>query len=97
MNIAESKKRLEKAIKDLNDLQKALVFVVEETDYSIGFTNHGKKNPDHSYGAYEHTSLFDEYKKKSDAYMNAVMVAEIMIAASQLNNPKAYHNFMELV
>ena len=95
MTITESKKRLQEAIKNLNDIQKALVFEIEETDYSIGFTNHGRRNPNKSYGAYSHTSFFDEYRKKADAYINTVMFAELIIAASKLNDPKAYHNFCE--
>ena len=96
MTISESKKRLNEAIKKLNSLQKALVFEVEETDYSIGFTNCGKNNPYRTYGAYAHTSFFDEYKKKADAYINAVMFAELIIAAADLNDAKAYHNICEL-
>lgn len=96
MTVTEARRRLNKAIKDLNSLQNALVFEVKETDYSIGFTNHGKKNPSSSYGVYEQTSFFDEYKKKVDAYINTVQFAELIIAASKLNDPKAYHNFCEL-
>ena len=95
MTIAEAKKRLNKAIQDLNQIQTALVFEIEETEYSIGFTNHGRTNTSRSYGTYSQASFFDEYRKKADAYVNTMKFAELIIAASELNNPKAYHNFCE--
>lgn len=95
MTISESRKRLYETIKKLNEIQKSLIFEVEETDYSVGFTNHGKQNQISSYGVYSFTSFFDEYKKKDDAYINVVKFAELMIAASRLNDPNAYHNLRE--
>jgi hypothetical protein len=95
MKIAEARKRLKDDIKRLNSISKSLEFVLEETDYSIGFTNHGKTNPSSSYGVYSQTSFFDAYKKKEDAYANTVWAAEMLIHGASLNDPKAYHNYKE--
>lgn len=95
MTIAESKKRLRKAIETLNGVQNAMIFEVVETDYSIGFTNRGKTYNSSSYGAFSQTSFFDEYRKKTDAYVNAVLCAELLVAGTKINDPKAYHNLHE--
>ena len=91
MTVKDARKRLNEAIKKLNEIQDSLVFEIVETDYSIGFTNHGRLDSNGSFGSYEHSSFFDEYKKKLDAYTNTVMFAELIIAASKLNDPKSYH------
>ena len=96
MTIAESRQRLNKAVHKLNTIQNALDFEVEETEYSVGFTNHGKWNKSTTYGVYSHASLFDEFKTKTAAYNNAVNFAEAIIHAAALNEPKAYHNICEL-
>ena len=94
MTVAEARKRLKKAVKKLNKIQNSLVFEVLESDICIGFENHAKRNPRLSFGVYAHTSLFDEYKEKVDAYINTMMFAELIIAASRLNDPQAYHNIL---
>lgn len=94
MTIAKARKRLKDAVKKLNRMQNSLVFEVVESDILIGFKNHAKRNPQLSFGVYAHTALFDEYKEKVDAYINAMMFAELIIAASRLNDPQAYHNIL---
>lgn len=96
MKITDARKRLKAAVKKLNELQEALVFEVEETEYSIGFTNHGRQNVTSSYGCYEYAALFDDFKKKSDAYITAMWVAEMLVSACRMYDPKAYHNICEL-
>lgn len=95
MTITDARKRIKKAIARLNEMQDSLEFEVEETDYSIGFTNHGKVNKGTSYGVYYHCSLFEEFKRKADAYVNAMSFAELLVSAASLKDPKAYHNFCE--
>ncbi len=92
MTIAEARKRLKEAVRKLNKIQNSLVFEVVESDICIGFKNHAKRNPHLSFGVYAHKSFFDDYKEKVDAYINAMMIAELIIAASRLNDPQAYHN-----
>ena len=58
MTIKEARSRLNKAIKSLNEIQDSIIFEVEETDYSIGFTNHGRVNVNTSYGSYNQTYYF---------------------------------------
>ena len=94
MTIAKARKRLKDAVKKLNRMQNSLVFEVVESEFCIGFENHAKRNPHLSFGVFAHTSLFDEYKEKVDAYTNAMMFAELIIAASRLNDPQAYHNIL---
>lgn len=94
MTIVEARKRLKKAVKNLNEIQDSLVFCVVESDSYVGFENHGKRDTKRSFGAYEHVSVFDDYKKRVDAYITALMFAELIIAASRLNDPKAYHNIL---
>ena len=95
MTINEARKRLTKAITELNDIQDSITFEVVETNYSIGFTNHGRVNKNATYGSYTVDYFFDEYKRKSSAYINAVQFAEVIISATKLTDPKAYHNFKE--
>lgn len=95
MTISDSKKRLKEAIKKLNNLNKNLHFEIEEEDYCIGFICKSAKKDGCRFGAYEKTYFFDEYKKKTDAYIiNAVMSAELILAAAKINDPKAYHNLI---
>ena len=97
MTIKEARSRLNKAIKSLNEIQDSIVFEVSETDYSIGFTNHGRVNTDTSYGSYNQTSFFNEYKRKADAYINTMSYAEVILSAAKLLDPNSYHNFKERV
>lgn len=36
--------------------------------------------------------MFDDYRHKIDAYVNCMLFAEVIIAATRLNDPAAYHN-----
>ena len=94
MTIVEARKRLKVAVKKMNKIQDSLLFDVVETDFCVGFENRGKRNPHQSFGVYAHTSFFDVYKKKVDAYINAMLFAELIIAASSLKDPTAYHNYL---
>lgn len=91
MTIAESRKRLKGAVKRLNEIQDSLDFKVVEDEWSVGFENCGKLNSGHHFGVYEYMALFDDFKRKADAYSTAVWVAETIIAATSLNDPKSFH------
>ena len=91
MNISDTRKWIIDAVNKLNDMQDSLIFELYETNNGIGFKNHGRLDSNRSFGAYEHLSLFSEYKKKIDTYTNTMMFAEMIIAATKLNDPKSYH------
>jgi len=92
MKKADAKKRIKEAIEKLNQMDNKLVFSYEETDYSVGFICQSKTNEAARFGAYEYTAFFDEFVNKTDAYVSCMLFAELIIAASKINDEKAYHN-----
>ncbi len=89
-------RRLNKAIDKLNKMDHALVFEIDEDEYSIGFKCHAKHDANVSYGSYMASNFFEDYKKngKLNALREAALKAEMLIAGAKLCDPKAYHNFI---
>lgn len=92
MTRAEAKKRIERAVKKLNEMDNKLVFSYEETEYSVQLICKSKTQEITRFGAYEYIGLFDEFVDKTDAYITCMWFAEMIIAASKINDEKAYHN-----
>ena len=92
MTRAEAKKRIEKAVKKLNEMDNKLVFSYEETDFSVELICKSKIEESVQFGVYEYIGLFDEFVNKTDAYITCMWFAEMIIAASKINDEKAYHN-----
>ena len=92
MTKTDIKKRIQTAIKKLNSMENKVCFRFEEETYSVAIICESKIQKGTCFGAYSYTALFDEYKNKLDAYSNVMLFAEMMVKATDLNNPKAYHN-----
>lgn len=92
MKKADAVKRIEKAIATLNKMDNKLVFSYEETDYSVELICKSKTKNSTRFGAYEYIGLFDEFANKTDAYISCMLFAELIIAASKINDKNAYHN-----
>lgn len=92
MTKAEAKKAIKEEITKLNKMDNKLVFSYEETDYSVSLICKSKTSESTHFGAYEHTCFFDEYVNKTDAYITCMSFARVIVAASKINDKKAYHN-----
>lgn len=88
----DAKKRITVAIKKLNAMNNNVYFELEETEYSVQLICRSKSIKSTRFGAYGFIGMFDNYKKKSEAYITCMLFAEMMIAATRLNDPAAYHN-----
>lgn len=88
----DAKKRITAAIKKLNTMDNRVYFELEETEYSVQLICRSRTKKDTSFGSYGFTGVFDDYKKKSEAYVTCMLFAEMIIAATRLNDPTAYHN-----
>ncbi len=87
------KKRLETAVDTLNGMDHNIVFSVEETGYSIGFSAHSKQDGKYSFGSYMHNEFFEDYLESHRAYQMSALFAEMLIAGTKLCDNKAFHNF----
>ncbi len=94
MDIKSAKKRIKEAVKKLNAMENNLDFSFVEEDYYISLECHSKTRNGHHFGAFEDMQFFDDYVKKETAYVELMKFAEVMICASRLNDPKAYHNMV---
>ena len=92
MTKAEVKKRIADAVKQLNAMDNQVVFAFEEKEESVGLVCKSRNSESRRFGAYCFTAFLDDYKKKQDAYEYCMQFAEVIIAATKLNDPKAYHN-----
>lgn len=88
----DAKKRITAAIKKLNAMNNNVYFELEETEYSVQLICRSKSIKGTCFGAYGFIGMFDNYTKKSEAYITCMLFAEMMIAATRLNDPAAYHN-----
>ena len=92
MTKSDVKKRIAKTIQELNAMDNNVCFAFEETEYSVELSCQSRARKGVSYGAYSFMGMFDDYKHKIDAYVNCMLFAEVIIAATRLNDPAAYHN-----
>lgn len=92
MKKTDAIKRIQKAISKLNEMDNKLVFSYEETDHSVELICKSKTKETTRFGAYEYVGLFDEFVDKTDAYINCMQFAELIIAASKINDKTVYHN-----
>lgn len=94
MTVSDARKRIENAIVKLNKMDNNLVFSYEETDYSIELICESKTKETSRFGAYEYIGFFDEFVNKTDAYTKCMKFAELIVAASKINDKNAYHNLI---
>ncbi len=94
MDIRSTRKRINAAVKKLNQMNHNLRFLFKEEEHTISLECHSTVNEGSRFGAYEAIEFFDDYRKKSQAYISLMEYAEVIIAAAGLNDPKAYHNFI---
>lgn len=92
MTKSDVKKRIAKAIQELNAMDNNVCFAFEETEYSVELSCQSRFRKETSYGIYSFMGMFDDYRHKIDAYVNCMLFAEVIIAATRLNDPAAYHN-----
>lgn len=93
MTKSDAKKRIAKAIQELNAMNNNVRFEFAETEYSVELICQSRSRKETRYGAYSFMGMFDDYRHKIDAYENCMLFAEMIIAATRLNDPAAYHNF----
>lgn len=86
-------KRIEHAIEELNAMDNKVYFEFVETEYSVKLICQSRTKKGTEFGAYSFTGMFDDYAEKLNAYEDCMLFAEMMIAATKLNDPAAYHNF----
>lgn len=85
--------RIKKAIKKLNEMDNKVYFRFKEETGSVRITCESRTVKGTCFGAYSYTGMFDEYKNKLDAYINCMLFSEMLVAATKLNDPNAYHNY----
>lgn len=94
MTQKDVKKRIKEAVTKLNEMDNNVCFKFEETEFSAQIICESRTYKGSRFGAYCYTGLFDEYKNILDAYINCMHFSEMLIAATKLNSPKAYHNLI---
>ena len=90
MTKAEAKKRINIAVRELNNMHHKLKFSFVESEYSWSLKAENSQGG--RFGAYEPRVLFDCYRRKTDAYIAFVQQVEFILAGTNLMNPAAYHN-----
>lgn len=68
----DAKKRIAAAIKKLNAMNNNVYFELEETKYSVQLICRSKSIKSTRFGAYGFIGMFDNYKKKSEAYITCM-------------------------
>ncbi len=94
MDIRATKKRINAAIKTLNQMNHNLKFLFKEEEHMVSLECHSAVKEGTQFGSFETMQFFDDYRKKSQAYISLMEFAEVIIAAARLTDPKAYHNFL---
>lgn len=94
MTKGDIKKKTNDAIKTLNAMDNKVEFSLIETSESIGLKCCSRGNKQCHFGRYEKNVYFADFRKKTDAYLTVMEFAEVIIAATKLNDAKAFHNLV---
>ena len=94
MDIKSARKRIKEAVKELNEMDNNLRFSFVEEDYMVSLECCSTVREGTLFGSFEDIQFFDDYVKKVTAYINLMSYAEVIIAATRLNDPEAYHNLV---
>ncbi len=90
MTKQECETRIYASIDKLNRLDHKLTFSFEQDEWSwmLKAENaHGQH-----FGAFEPMVIFDDYKRKTDAYVSFMRQVEFLLAGTMLTAKGAYHN-----
>lgn len=88
------KRRTKDAIKKLNNMGNKVEFNLNETSDSISLECCSRSDERCHFGIYEKTAYFTDFRKKTDAYLTVMEFAEVIIAATKLNDKKEFHNLV---
>ncbi len=92
MTKTECKKRAQECVQKLNSMNHRLRFSFYEKEEGLFLRAENKTTKSH-FGCYEITVLLDDFKRKSDAYTTFCAMLDLMLAGTELEDPKSYHNF----
>lgn len=90
MTKKECEARIYAAINTLNQLDHKLTFSFEQGEWSWRLkaeNAHGGR-----FGAFEPMVMFDDYKRKTDAYVSFLRQVEFLLAGTKLTAKDSYHN-----
>ena len=90
MTKKECETRIHSTIDALNRLDHKLTFSFEQDEWSWRLKAENAHG--HSFGAFEPMVIFDDYKRKKDAYVSFMRQVEILLAGTKLTAKGAYHN-----
>ncbi len=88
------KRRTKDAIQKLNTMGNRVKFNLNETSDSISLECCSRGDEKYHFGTYEKKAYFDDFRKKTNAYLTVMEFAEVIIAATKLNDERAFHNFV---
>ncbi len=94
MNREDNRKRIRKALKTLNGMDNNVQFIFEEDKDSVSIRCISRESEHLLYGAYSSMECFSDYAYPTLAYDTLRKFAEMMVAATRLNSPTAYHNLV---
>lgn len=90
MTKQECEARIYASIDALNRLDHKLTFSFEQDKWSWRLKAENAHS--HSFGAFEPMVIFDDYKRKKDAYVSFMRQVEILLAGTKLTAKGTYHN-----
>jgi len=90
MTKKECETRIFATIDILNRLDHKLTFSFEQDAWS--WRLNAENDFDHKFGAFEPMVIFDDYKRKTDAYVSFMRQVEFLLAGTKLTAKGAYHN-----
>lgn len=92
MTKKECETRIYAAIDTLNRLGHKLTFGFEQDEWS--WRLNAENALGHRFGAFEPMVIFDDYKRKTDAYVSFMRQVEFLLAGTMLTAKGAYHNLV---
>ena len=90
MTKKECETRIYASIDTLNRLDHKLTFSFEQSEW--GWRLKAENAHGGRFGAFEPMVIFDDYKRKKDAYVNFMWQVEFLLAGTALTAIGAYHN-----
>ena len=90
MTKQECETRIYASVDTINRLSHKLTFSFEQNEW--GWRLKAENARGQHFGAFEPMVIFDDYKRKEDAYISFMRQVEFLLAGTMLTAKGAYHN-----